>query len=108
MHAEGDRIGSANRVLAKRGTTLEEELKREAACANAVRTAIADGLPLLLPYLQDSSEEIRRFVAAALAVYPDRREQSLSALRAVAAVEANEDALAEMHRTIEALMRPQL
>jgi hypothetical protein len=105
VHAKGEWTDSANRVLAKRNTTLEEELKREAACVNAVRSAIADGLPFLVPYLRDPSEEIRRFVAAALAVYPDLRDQSLPALRAAAAVEADEDALAEMRRAIEALTR---
>ena len=68
-----------------------------------VRAAVGRELPLLLPYLADPSEEVRRFVATALAAYPESRDVSLPALRVAAATESDEEALAEMQRAIERL-----
>jgi hypothetical protein len=104
VHAKEERDSSVlAAVLARRDTTLEEELKREANYVERIRAAICEGLSLLLPYLRDPSEEIRRFVAIALAEYPERREQSLPALRAAVEVEQDADALAEMEKAIEKL-----
>ena len=61
-------------ILAKRGTTLDAELKRERAIISAVRGAVEPGIDLLLPHLMtaelDRLEE-SAWVSASPKVYLD-------------------------------------
>ena len=69
------------KILAKRGTTFEAELDREARIVAAVREQSARGIHLLLPHIDSDVADLRIAVAEALPLYPTWAEQSTAALR---------------------------
>ena len=91
IHAVGE-YGEATwrEILAKQGKSLEEEMKREREEIASVRRAISAGLPQLIPYLQHSEPDIRRYVAVALGNYPEHADLSVDALQAALASEKDD------------------
>ncbi|WP_152049962.1 HEAT repeat domain-containing protein [Tautonia marina] len=68
------------RILAKEGKSLDAEMEREAREIQSVRSAIAPGIPLLIPFLRSEHAEIRESIAEALAEYPEHARVSHSPL----------------------------
>jgi hypothetical protein len=106
MHTRLFNAAFWEKSLAKRGTTLEAEQKRERRIVRAVRDAVADGLDLLLPYLSTGCSTTRLAVASALALYPVRAAAFLPALESALQVEEDEEVRAEIEKTIGTLRSP--
>jgi HEAT repeat protein len=89
-------------ILSKQGQTLDEELAREASEIRSVRSAVAPGVPLLIPFLGSEHAEIRESVAEALAEYPEHARVALPALENAVEDEADPE-VREFH--LEMLQR---
>ncbi|MEW4567779.1 HEAT repeat domain-containing protein [Tautonia sp. JC769] len=89
VHARDDYGERAWReILSKQGQSLEGEMAREASEIQSVRSAVAPGVPLLIPFLRSEHAEVRESVAEALAEYPEHARIALPALEDAVVVEA--------------------
>lgn len=107
VHATGDWSDGHpwNTFFRERHTTLEAELRREAARVAELHQAVAPRLLLLAPYLTGPQEDLRECVVMAFANYPERGDETLPVLRSALETETDDHIREALHTTIRTLRR---